>query len=69
MLCPKCGIYNAERAQNCLRCGCELIVERPARRQKKVRKHRPSSGVGAMVAVGIFVVLSIVLIVLTFSYS
>ena len=69
MLCPKCGIYNAESAQNCLRCGVPLPVPQPKSRKKKARRQKSSSGIGAMVTVGIFIVLSIVMVVLTFAYS
>ena len=70
MLCPKCGIYNAEQAKTCLRCGCDLIAERPQHHQKKkkTRQRKGSSGIGAMITMCIFLVLSVALIVLTFAF-
>ena len=61
MFCEKCGMNNTGSASVCLRCGYPLM-QAPSRR----RKDRRSSGIGALITVGIFMVLSAVLVILTF---
>ena len=65
MYCENCGMNNADHVATCLRCGYPMI--RPVRRERRPEKKASSSGMGALITVGIFMLLSAVLIILTFA--
>ena len=64
MFCENCGTQNVDRAPVCLRCGQPLMQPTVAPRRKKKRSREP--GLGALITVGIFMLLSAILLILTF---
>ena len=64
MFCEHCGMNNVDRASVCLRCGYPLSA--PAAPIRRAQKRTPTPGIGSLITVGIFMLLSAVLIILTF---